>query len=73
VALPSSDLSDKPTENRLSFRQPIGIEDQQNILLPAGWKVDGGPERWKGGTITHEVMELYRQWGSGTGGGNAVT
>jgi hypothetical protein len=67
VALPSPRSEAGHPENRLSFRQPIGIEDQQKILLPAGWRIDGGPDRWRGGTITPDVMELYRQWGGGPG------
>jgi hypothetical protein len=68
VALPSPTSETRHSENRLSFRQPIGIEDQQKILLPAGWRIDGGPDRWRGGTITPDVMELYRQWGGGNPG-----
>jgi hypothetical protein len=68
VALPPAETDGQHPENRLSFRQPIGAEDQRKILLPAGWRIDGGPDRWKGGIMTPEVLELYRQWGGGNSG-----
>jgi hypothetical protein len=61
--------SGKQATNRIEFRQPINAEDQRRILLPAGWQIDGNPERWKGGTFTAEVMELYSRWGRRLQGG----